>query len=101
MSQKLPNPAPATARPRYPSISGDAIADTVNISLTREQAQALHWLLRHLAFEDALQSTPPHLGKDVRTERAYGIVRAASAVEEQIADAGQHGDKWMYNGVRP
>jgi hypothetical protein len=74
---------------------------TVGVTLSLEQAQALHWLARHLCFEDALQSTPPHLGKDVRTERAYGIVRAAAALEEQISEAGQHGDRWMYSGVRP
>jgi hypothetical protein len=73
---------------------------TVKISLSLEQAQALHWVARHLAFEDALQSTPPHLGKDVRTERAYCIVHAAAALEEQLAKAGQHGDRWMYAGVR-
>jgi hypothetical protein len=73
----------------------------IKVSLTREQAHALHWLARHLCFEDALQSTPPHLAKEVRTERAYGIVRAAAALEEQISEAGQHGDRWMYAGVRP
>jgi hypothetical protein len=72
---------------------------TVGVTLSIEQAQALHWLVRHLTFEDALQSTPPHLGKEVRTERAYNIVRASSALEQQIADAGQHGDRWMYRGV--
>jgi len=73
------------------------MADNVKVFLTREQAQALHWLARHLAFEDALRTTPPHLGKDVRTERAYDIVHAAASLEEQIADAGQHGDGWMYS----
>jgi len=75
-------------------------ARLVKVTLTHEQAQALHWFARHLSFEDALQSTPPHLGKDVRTERAYGIVRAASELEDQIVKAGQHGDSWMYSGVR-
>jgi hypothetical protein len=69
----------------------------IAIELTAEQAQALHWLARHLAFEDALQSTPPHLGMDVRKERAYGIVHAAAELEEQIAKAGAHGDAWMYS----
>jgi hypothetical protein len=56
----------------------------------------LHWLMRHIGFSDALQSTPPHLGKDLRNDRAYEIVHAAAALAEQIAKAGQHGDKWMY-----
>ena len=68
----------------------------ITVSLTPDQAQALHWFARHLAFEDALRSTPPHLGKDVCTERAYGIVHAAAELEEQLAKAGQHGDAWMY-----
>lgn len=71
----------------------------VKISLSREQAHDLHWFLRHMSFETALQSTPPHLGKDVCTERAYEIVHAAVALEEQIAEAGQHGDRWMYSEV--
>ena len=68
----------------------------VVVELTSERAQALHWFVRHLGFEDALQSTPPHLGLDVRKERAYGIVHAAAELESQIAKAGEHGDVWMY-----
>ena len=68
----------------------------VKVSLTQEQAQALHWLTRHLSFDDAYESTPPHLGKDQRTERAYGIVHAASALQDAIEKAGARGDAWMY-----
>lgn len=68
----------------------------ITVSLTPDQAQALHWFFRHLCFEDAFQSTPPHLGRDVRKERAYDIVHAASYVEAQIQKAGVHGDAWMY-----
>lgn len=71
-------------------------ARVVKVTLTLEQAQALHWLVRHLAFNDALASTPPHLGKEVRTERAYGIIHAAAAVEGQLEDAAAYGDSWMY-----
>lgn len=74
---------------------------TVKLSLTPKQAQAIHWLARHFTFEDALQSVPPHLSKDVRTERAYNIVHAVCALEEGIAKAGEHGDRWMYSGVKP
>lgn len=73
----------------------------IKISLTPDQAKALHWFARHLYFEDALKSTPPHFGHDIRTQRAYDIVHAAASLEEQIAKAGQHGDSWMYNGVKP
>jgi hypothetical protein len=68
----------------------------VGVTIALEDAQALHWLLRHLAFEDALRSTPPHLGKDLCTERAYGIVQAAARLEAQLADGNAHGDRWMY-----
>jgi hypothetical protein len=71
----------------------------VKVTLSAEQAQALQWFMRHMTFEDALQSTPPHLAKEVRTDRAYDIVHAVAALEAQIADAGQHGDRWMYRGV--
>lgn len=66
------------------------------VTLTEDQAQALEWFARHLAFSDALDSTPPHLGKEIRTERAYGIVHAAAALEEQLRTAGMRGDSWMY-----
>ena len=68
----------------------------VKVSLTPEHAAALHWLTRHLAFSDAYESTPPHLNKAVREERAYGIVYAASALQDAIEKAGARGDAWMY-----
>lgn len=70
---------------------------TVGVTMSMEDAQALEWLARHLAFEDALRSTPPHLGKDVCTERAYNIVHAAARLEEQLRKAGVRGDSWMYS----
>ena len=68
----------------------------VKISLTKEQAQALHWFARHLSFNDALASTPPHFNHAAREECAYTIVHAAAELEEQIRKAGAHGDSWMY-----
>jgi len=69
----------------------------VKISLSSEHARALHWLVRHLAFSDALESTPPHLGKAVRQERAYGIIHAASALQDALEKAEHFGDGWMYS----
>lgn len=69
----------------------------VKVSLTREQAQALHWLARHLCFQDALDSTPPHIGKEARDEKAYGIIHAASALQTEIENADVRGDAWMYS----
>jgi hypothetical protein len=69
---------------------------SVKVLLTVEQARALQWFSRHLSFEDAFQSTPPHLSKDQRTERAYGIVHAATALQTAVEDAGCFGDSWMY-----
>ena len=66
------------------------------VTLSTEEAQALHWLARHLDFHDALRSAPPHLGKSVCMERAYDIIQAAAALQEQIEKADLHGDAWMY-----
>lgn len=90
---------PAVTQCEPPMLSGSALrspAAAVTVTLTEEQARALHWLSRHLGFDDALRCTPPHLGKDVCTERAYGIVHAAAALEEQLMSAQMHGDPWMY-----
>jgi hypothetical protein len=72
---------------------------TVGVTLSMQDAQALHWLARHLAFEDALRSTPPHLGREIRSERAYSIVHAAARLEDHLAKSGAHGDSWMYEAV--
>lgn len=69
---------------------------TVGVTMSMEDAQALEWLARHFAFEDALRETPPHLGKDVRTERAYNMVHAMARLEEQLRECGARGDGWMY-----
>lgn len=66
------------------------------VTLSVDQARALHWFARHLGFDDAFASTPPHLSKEIRDERAYGIVHAAAALEEQLMEAQMHGDPWMY-----
>jgi hypothetical protein len=73
---------------------------TIDLQLTvsREQAQVLHWFLRHIAFDDAYQRTPPHLGKAVRTEGGYEIMTAACRVQLAIEAAEIHGDGWMYRG---
>lgn len=71
-------------------------AATAKVALSADDARALHWFIRHLTFTDALASTPPHLGKEIRTERAYGIVRAVVRLQEAIEDAGHRGDAWMY-----
>lgn len=68
----------------------------VAIQLSSNQARALHWLVRHLSFEDALQSVPPHLGKELRTERAYQIIHAAAALEAALETVDHYGDSWMY-----
>ncbi len=70
---------------------------TIAVTMTIEDAQALEWLARHLGFEDALRETPPHLGKDVRTERAYNMMHAIARLEEQLRTAGARGDAWMYS----
>ena len=68
----------------------------MNVTLSDEQARALHWLARHLDFHDALKSAPPHLGKNVCMERAYDMIHAAAALQDQIEKAELHGDAWMY-----
>jgi hypothetical protein len=79
------------------SMALEALPEPVLIvALTTEQAQALHWLTRHLGWSDAMQSTPPHLGHAVRSERAYEIIHAAAALQDAIEKAELHGDRWMY-----
>jgi hypothetical protein len=73
-----------------------AAETAIKVTLSYEEAQALHWLMRHLGFNDALQSTPPRLDEDLRTERAYQIVHAASALQNEIEKAHIHGNGWMY-----
>lgn len=62
--------------------------------LTRDQAAAVHWFLDHLCFDDYLSCIPPHLSKDVRTDKAYEIRDALSALQEIVPTAAS-GD-WMY-----
>jgi hypothetical protein len=69
----------------------------VKVLLTPAQAQAVHWFIRHMSFEDALKSTPPHLDLATRKERAYDIIHATSAVQAAIEDAEVFGDSWMYS----
>lgn len=69
---------------------------TVKVSLSSEHARALHWLMRHLSFEDAKQSVPPHLSAAVRMERAYQLVHASSALQDALEKEDQFGDSWMY-----
>jgi hypothetical protein len=52
-----------------------------------------------LAF--ALESVPPHFPKETRSDRAYGLIHAATHLQLEIEKAGQHGDSWMYEGVQP
>lgn len=68
----------------------------VQISLTGDQARALHWLMRHLSFADAMESTPPHLSAAIRKDRAYGLVHAAAALQDALEKADRFGDSWMY-----
>jgi hypothetical protein len=70
---------------------------TVKVSLSSEHARALHWMMRHLSFEDAKQSVPPHLGAAVRMERAYALVHASSALQDALEKADHFGDSWMYS----
>jgi hypothetical protein len=74
----------------------DKLAGRVTISLTGDQARALHWLTRHLSFSDALESVPPHLPAAIRKDRAYGLIHAASALQDALEKADRFGDSWMY-----
>lgn len=68
----------------------------VKVTIADDDALALHWLLRHLSFSDALESTPPHLGEAVRKDRAYAIVNAAARLQDALEKADHYGDGWMY-----
>lgn len=80
----------------------DKIADPrnahhrVQILLTDDQARALHWLMRHLSFADAMESVPPHLSARIRSDRAYGLVHASAALQDALEKADRFGDSWMY-----
>lgn len=62
--------------------------------LTDDQAAAVHWFLDHLCFDDYLQCIPPHLAKEIRTDKAYEIRDALSALQKTVPSAAS-GD-WMY-----
>jgi len=68
--------------------------------LTDDEAAAVHWFLNHLSFEDYLASVPPHLPKDVRTDKAYEIRDALSALQQSLPTVPSVGD-WMYRYETP
>jgi hypothetical protein len=65
----------------------------LTLTLTAEQAAPIQWFLRHLCFEDFLQSVPPHLPKEICSERAYEIRNALNEIEKHLPLTG---DRWMY-----
>jgi len=67
--------------------------------LTSDESAAVHWFLNHLSFEDYLASVPPHLPKDVRTDKAYEIRDALAALLEHVPPA--HSGDWMYGRQTP
>jgi hypothetical protein len=68
--------------------------------LTDDEAAAVHWFLNHLSFEDYLASVPPHLPKDVRTDKAYEIRDALAAFQQHAPTVPSVGD-WMYRRPAP
>jgi len=62
--------------------------------LTQDQLAALTWFFEHLCFENYSGTVPPHLGKDIVTERAYEIRDAISALQDSLPTVSP-GD-WMY-----
>lgn len=67
--------------------------------LTVDEAAAIHWFLNHLSFEHYLASVPPHLPKEVRTNKAYEIRDALAALQEHVPAA--HAGDWMYRVPAP
>jgi len=68
--------------------------------LTDDEAAAVHWFLNHLSFDDYLASVPPHLPEDVRTDKAYQIREALSALQKSLPTVPSVGD-WMYRYETP
>jgi hypothetical protein len=67
----------------------------VKIVLSSDTARALHWLVRHHDFADALASVPPHFSNAMRSDRAYELVHAGAALQSALEEADQFGDSWM------
>ena len=62
----------------------------MKITLTNDEARALHWFLRHMTFTDYENSVPPHLPN--HEDKAYELRNLLYKVEQQLPC----GDSWMY-----
>lgn len=62
--------------------------------LTPDQLSAVHWFINHLSFEDFSRTVPPHLGKQVVTDKAYEIRDALAALQDSLPSA--RPSDWVY-----
>ena len=71
---------------------------TLTVELYPWEAAALARLCSKFGHSDAAPYLYPHVSKDIRSEQAYDMVRATTAVEKALAQAGVSGWPWIETG---
>jgi hypothetical protein len=68
------------------------------IYLTPQQAAGLKRFADKVTHSDAMAVLYPHVGRDLRSEQAYAIVGAFSAIEVALGEAGVNSWPWIETG---
>lgn len=64
------------------------------VELSEEQIAAIYWFITHLGFEHYSDRVPPHLGKEVVTDKAYEMQEAVVSLNDQLPKCKTR--SWMY-----
>lgn len=87
-----------TARLIQIEISTAAEPHAAMIELTANQAAALHRLCDKLTHSDAQNYLYGHISKELRSDQAYDMVRAAAGLQKALEEANVRGWPWVETG---